>query len=913
MKSKKLKLLSAASVTAILACSTVVGLTSCGESKLNISSFGGIEAPYFDAYVTKTVNGEEQLASTSGIATVESDDIATIHAYDAPEGCDISWEVFDEEGNETSEVKVKSDGRLTLPKVTGTGATARKDYTVYVVASKDVENADGESETIGIRKAINLTVVPAGSIATGEQDLQDLTTDDLESIFGQVEALGLETGMTGMNFWAYGGYQKINPRVYNSRSENGKFTSSSYVPGYGFGIGAYGYLTDANTTETNTDWQYYYHSENSNQPSTGINYFTTSDSSTSTYWSIMNAPFFEKLLNESDTDVYCTSLSSDAEPIPVDENGNELEDTSGFHTRWKIHFNTGSTENAVRYRTAGKYASTWDKKGVELEDYVVPYLLKFTQWTGASNVTQLLSGNSAIVGASDWYSQTATDPGDGNRTVDIDEFLKVCTGIELHKEDNSIIFTMTSGCTTDYAAYRLNNEGALPLSFVQETLGNGDLKAGMEKLCTKDATDGSNPEDNMLCTGPYYLEKLTEDNIVYKANDDWYVKKDPAGRDVYKLAGYVYTLNTALLDDSTGTIAYQEYVAGKIDAVTLSNSELLSEHKNDSDTVHIENTGEKNGVSFNCLSKVDYDYLFGTGEWDAHACAGQMWSNNDTYPYEMGSAGDESYRTSFFEDDWEVKAILSNHNFQKGLNCGYDRDTFAQTKGRVGFSDYFGDINKMSPKASKRYNDTDAHINAVKSVYGDDGIPTNSNEKGVEYFKKAIAEELEAGHYQLGTAASPTVITLNVNWQSQSWPSYQGEAIFGAISDTFNEAVMSNSEWVDGTSPKIKLEFEQTYEGSGNYDFYNVYAKVALGQYDIAQASISGGEYEVFQEVSLWESINRNYSLTVHHAFVTSVPTSWVYYDGKYWSDDALLYAQQEGVTLDEGGYIDYDSLTPIV
>ena len=53
----------------------------------------------------------------------------------------------------------------------------------------------------------------------------------------------------------------------------------------------------------------------------------------------------------------------------------------------------------------------------------------------------------------------------------------------------------------------------------------------------------------------------------------------------------------------------------------------------------------------------------------------------------------------------------------------------------------------------------------------------------------------------------------------------------------------------------------------------NAYGKVALGQYDIAQASITGGEYEVFQEMGLWEAINRSYSLTIHHALQTYIPS----------------------------------------
>ena len=79
----------------------------------------------------------------------------------------------------------------------------------------------------------------------------------------------------------------------------------------------------------------------------------------------------------------------------------------------------------------------------------------------------------------------------------------------------------------------------MPLEFIQDTLGEGDVVLGMTRYGTKVEVEGktlSNPEDNVLSTGPYVLEKVTEDKIVMKRNADWYVKKDPAGRDVYNLA-----------------------------------------------------------------------------------------------------------------------------------------------------------------------------------------------------------------------------------------------------------------------------------------------------------------------------------------------------------------------------------------
>lgn len=877
------KKFSVLSLVAVCGLITVGSLTSCGETVDNpIKS-------YFEGYFVQTdSNGGEDLLTTSKMTLVESGQTGVkACAYDAPSGTKISWEVLDSEGKTTSALSIGGDGSVTVPTV-----DKKTDFTVYCVAT------DVNDETKVNKVAFEVSVVPAGSIATGEQDLRGLTNDELLSTFSGAEALAMETGLAGMNFWAYGGYQQINSRVVNSRSEDGKFTAGSYVTGFGFGLDEYGYLSADNPTETVESWKRYYHSENSNQTST-VNNFLSTGTGVSDYWSIFNAPFFGKLLDSNDAPEYQPSMSTTSEPIPLDDDGNELsgEAAAGVHSKWKVKVNVG---DKIKYRNLGsKNGNAYEGRAVALEDYLTPYIIYYTQSAKAANNQQMLG---TFVGDTDYFQKTAE-----TTSVTVDYFLENFPGITLDREENALIFELETPCTTDFAAYRLNNQGFMPLEFIQTTLGGGNLEKGVSKYGTKDENDGSNPEDNVLSTGPYILEKVTEDLLVFKKNDQWYVTKDGAGRDVYKLEGKVYRKNTMLQQDTDLTLAWQQFKSGYTEAGTIPSS-LLNDLKNDPETIHIENTGSKNGVSFNCLNKVDYDYLFGTGStFDAHAIAGQFFGD-----YELGSAGTKEYRSTYFEDDWTVKPIMGNHNFQKGLNCGYDRTAFASTLGRVGVSDYYGEINKMTPKSTTSYNETDAHKEAVKTVYGEDGVPLASNEKGVQYFRQAIKEELEAGHYVLGTAAKPTTISINVNWQSQAWVNFQGNSIFGAIEDTFKQAVLSNKNWCDGSSPLIQLKFEQTYEGSGAADYVNAYVKVALGQYDIAQASISGGEYEVFQETGLWESYNRAYSLTIHHALVTNIPSSYITYNGKYYSLDALYYGNTEAVSLDSHGRIDYSKLRPI-
>ncbi len=898
MKNFKKKFL-AFSVLSLSSVLLMAGVTGCGPTKANVE-YGGTKAfssDYFDCYMTQQQGDVEELVTTSRMTLLESGATGVkIHSYSAPKHSTISWSVEDASGKATKDVTIAEDGTVTLPEV----SSGRKDYKIWCIAKEDVE----EGEPHQVKTAIDLTVVPKGSIATGEQDLRGLSTEQMLSTFSGAEALALETGLAGMNFWAYGGYQKISSRVHTTRSEDGKITSGLYVPGFGFGNSIYGYLAEDNPKETNSAWKRYYHTENSNQP-TGVNYFKSSGNDISERWSTFNAPLFGKLLNDEDCDIYVPSMASIAEPIPCDEDGNELtgEAAAGTHAHWKVKVNVG---DKIKYRNIGTTnGKAYDGRAVALEDYLTPYILKYTQYTGCANVSQLLD---TFVGDADYYKATATQPvgADGKPVkITVESFLANFPGITLRESDNSLIFHLTKPITSDFAAYRLNESGFMPLEFIQDTLGGGDIIAGLTKYGNKVEEGGvtvSNPEDNVLSTGPYILEKVTEDKIVMKRNADWYVKTDPAGREVYKLEGMVETKNTMLQKDTSFELAYQQYTNGYTEVSSIPTSKL-NDMKNDPDTLHIENTGEKNGVSFNCLNRVDYDYLFGGEAFDAHALSGQFFGG-----YTLGSAGDPEVRSSMLEGgvDWTVKAIMGNHNFQKGLNTGYNRDEFAETLGRKGFSDYFGDINKMTPKADTRYNDSDAHLNAVKSVFGEAGIPTDSKEQGVAYFKKAIKEEIEAGRLVLGTAEAPTTIKLNVNWQSSTWVDFQGTAIFSRIEETINEAIKSNTAWMDGTSPLIKITFEQTSEGTGTYDWMNAYAKVALGQYDIAQASISGGEYEVFNETGLWESFNIDYSLTIHHALVTNIPSSYITFNGKYYSLDSLYYGYSYGIELNEFGRIDY-------
>src|SRR5574344_2422297 len=126
---KRSRILKTLSVMALMGFGVVgaVNLSSCNEKTSDLTGdFGGVKADYFDCYLTRTIDGADQLVTTSGDTLLESGtEGVKIHSQDVPEGYKVSYVVQDSKGNETSEVKIAEDGTVTLPEVTGTGAAAR--------------------------------------------------------------------------------------------------------------------------------------------------------------------------------------------------------------------------------------------------------------------------------------------------------------------------------------------------------------------------------------------------------------------------------------------------------------------------------------------------------------------------------------------------------------------------------------------------------------------------------------------------------------------------------------------------------------------------------------------------------------------------------------------------------------------
>lgn len=862
---KKTNIIMCFSAVALLGASL---LSSCGK-KGATEATGGLEAENFNLYIHKTnSDGDEVRLSSHGQALVSDEESeAEVVAWDAPEGADVSFEVTDSDGNIASDVSVDKDGKLHVSKV-----SEAKEYTLSVVASKDGKT---------IKKGVELTVAPDEMIAKNtELDWSGYNTEHLTEIMGVAEEYLLENGMMGAKVFSTGGYRKVSKRLYNTLSEDGSYTSSSYIPSYGFGITDYGKVVTDNPTETDASMKRYYHTETS-KLSDDFNYYKASDSVTGDCWSYINATYFTTLVNEAGNSwQYESNLSKYSAPVPIDDNGVEQDiDAEGSFSKWKVYLN-----DDVKYNYGGKagtVCANYDGVKAKLIDYVTPFAIQFTQWTGCANVAQLLTGSSSIKGVSEWYAATATKPASGK--IDVDAFIKA-VGITLNEEENSITFETNGKFTTAFSSYRLNNYGPLPMSLFEE-IGGGDVEEGVKKYGTASTTDNTAVQDNVVSTGRWVLTEFdTDKRMVLKKNSDWLKQKDDSGRDIYLIDGMVETLNTALKTDTTNTIAYNQYLAGYTDYSAIP-STMVNDLKNEEDTVKITDGGSSYGFTFNSLDQIDYQYLFGE---DGVACG-----------YGTASEGEGSGAKKE-EDQVDPLPIMSNHNWIKALNTSFNRQAIADSLNLGGgATSFWSSTQKMTPKASSSYNETDAHKNAVKAVYGEDGISTNSVSEGMRYFRRAIQEEIEAGHLQVGTAENPTEIKIEANHYGQSWSLYYASA-YDAMEETFAAAIQQ-SEWHDENgNPFFTLTVDNTYESSADWE--NTYMRGNQGEQQIYNGSLTGGDYDVYGFLVYFESRNYYGNLTLWYGSLTEVPNATLLVDGKYYSLDAIAFATEGTVKLGENG-----------
>jgi len=262
------------------------------------------------------------------------------------------------------------------------------------------------------------------------------------------------------------------------------------------------------------------------------------------------------------------------------------------------------------------------------------------------------------------------------------------------------------------------------------------------------------------------------------------------------------------------------------------------------------------------------------------------------------------------EITWNVKPISSNDNFFYALNLGVDRVAYA-AKYHVNPSiDYQNPIAKVNPVTGELYNKSQEHADAVSYVYGDalDDVSTAPT-KAVGYMQQALIEELNAGHYTLGTEENPTQIKFEtgsvdavsyrdrVNLMSQNWSDVVAKACTTYVDENGENPLV-------GPNGKPRITFNLTTEyvpsdtsmegiitkglWAGKFDAQNVYL-------------ITGNAYDTINNMDILMS-DKMGGFELNFAVDTTIPSADIYYDGKYWSFNSLWSSANGGTVVNDEG-----------
>jgi hypothetical protein len=637
--------------------------------------------------------------------------------------------------------------------------------------------------------------------------------DEKAKITAQLEGYALDNFLSGIPLYDSG--SKV---LYSNRLT---IPASKYIPNFGFGVG-YGTINSDMDAETNSAWKRYYHTYETEEPST-FNYMNSSDSVTADMYSYFADAYYGTRLNAAkDGYEWYSSLASE---MPIALNADKA---TGLATKWRVKVHANDSKYVYNTLSSVAAVKAFAGRKIALADYLTPFkLMCDNNWYRANS--DLASPTSGFKGVASYVIAKSA-----GRTPSWDN-----VGIQINEAESSIDFEFVSAKSQFYAMYNLGSSlfSPVPEDFITAIGG----AANYGKSLTI---------DSVLSVGTYVLEAWDQGvDIVFKKNPLYF------NSSMTSIAGQKVSIYTAAQSDSTYIIKLFEQ--GGIDAAGLPTKDYIEKYASDprlrqtlGDTVWKMQT--------NSCTKDQWVKLFGT----------------------QGTISPHSSESDY----WDVKPIMSNHNFLNGLYYAVDRKGLCEVNGRNPAQGFLADAYMSDPEKNVAYRDTDAAkavlANRSPETYGFD------KEAAKAYFKKAIDEEIAKGDYAYGTEAAPTVITIQMMYQTQSQINNEGSTLAGYFQDAFN-----------AIDPRIQLKVN-TYTGTNWYDVY--YSACMTGDFDLSFASISGNTLDPLSFMNVLCSDNRS-EFTLSWGPDTSVTSSSIQYDGYNWSYDALFSAACNGAVVEDG------------
>lgn len=665
-------------------------------------------------------------------------------------------------------------------------------------------------------------VVP--QLAQGLKNFTASSGEERAEILYQLEKYTIDNFLGGIPM-----YDDASSVLYSQRLE---IPSDVYIPNYGFGVSEGTILGPMTAEQEPTEaWRSYYHTWTSNDPGL-INYWDGQDSVTSNLWGLITSSYYGTEFNDDKTGYrWYNSL---AKELPIALNADE----NGMATKWRVKVKTTADTPELVYHTLSedkvvKGSKAFNGRAVVLEDYLTPFKTMINH--ELFRATDLGSETSGFVGVKDYLKANPTTR--DWKTV----------GIQLNEAEGSIDFEFNTKKTQFYAMYNLSSGlfSPIPQAFIELLDG---LKLDDENLpgAQRYGKQGLGSE-GLLSLGMYTLESWIPDQAIVFKKNPVYFEKDRAHFEGYKYA----------IIKGGQEVAYQEYKTGKLDSVGVPSKYLKEEMDNPERRNTLGNTVWK--LQVNSTDKARWLELFGP--------------NGSVYPH----AKEEDY--------WELKPVLSNHNFLEGMYYAIDRAELAEQNGANPAQAFLSDSYMVDPEGGLGWRASEEGKRVIA-----DRIPEKfgfSKSLAGSYFKAAMEELVAEKKYVRGTAEKPTEITLKLIYQTQTQVDTEGVTLKGYLEKTFNEAVEG---------------FKLTIDAYATADWMDAYNGPMRGEFDLSFGSISGNPLDPIAFMDTVCSDNRS-GFTLSWGPDTNVvhPTQPLEFQGELYSYDALLAAAISGAAVKDG------------
>ncbi len=669
--------------------------------------------------------------------------------------------------------------------------------------------------------------------------------EERTEILSLLEEYAINNHLTGLVLYEDGGYAKYNPRIEFPTKQLTDVVSVTprydYIVGYGFGIVEEGNIKNDLAAESNVNWKRYYHTFEPSDPAS-INYWDNKGSVVASYHPYVSASYFGLRLKADKTGYeWFPSLGTDknkvegqTRPIPL-VNGKEKTDSlKQVSTTYRIYVDTD-----VKYATLSTKNSEFNGRKVTLEDYLTPWKELFNQSNGLLRGAENLTGPSSIKGIKEYYNATS-------KGADEEAWKKVGINVDTNKNGSYIDFEFNTPCTPFYAMYYLSSSlyTPLPKDFLEKV-------GGLKSWGTWSTDKSSSPIDTTLSTGPYVLETWnTDKEFVFKKNTLAKASTN-GGENRFRIPGLHINILKGVSSDPLA--AWKEYEAGKLDSVAIPKDKIKSETETPNTQVTRGSSTTK--LNLNTCTQEEWEYLFG----------------------ENGVVTQTKKA-----DYYQVKPIMSNDDFLKGLSYSINREEYAKNRGVTPSNQYFSDAYLSNPEEGVSYNYTAQHKAVMDKMYGDTKYGYNY-QKAVEAFKSAAKTLIQEGKYKVGDK-----IEIKIWWQAQSQIQSSGADLENYIEKAWKAA---------NTGLELNVVSDAVTEWSDLY-----YKKAMVGQFDIAFGGISGNTQNPLNFMEVLKSDNSsgftlNWGINTNDASVATIE-----YKGQKYTYDALFQAADTGAAINEDG-----------